>query len=156
MKGRKLKPKNLLLIEKGKVYGEQKERIENEPKPKEIKPKCPKYLTHEQKKEWKRYAKILDACELLNIANAPLLELLAVNSDNYKKCLLKVNEQGLIIYSEKGFPGYNPFWSAQNKCEDQIKKCLSDLGLSSIGMAKIGSLIVKSKKEKNEFEEMLD
>lgn len=156
MKGRKPKPTNLLLLEKGKLYDQQRDRAENEPKPKPIKPKCPKHLSPEAKKEWHHHAKILDKCEIFTIANAPLLELLAVNVSTYKGCLEKTQKMGILIKSPNGFPVYNPYWTAQNKCEDQIKKCLSELGLSSIGMAKIGNLIVKSKKEKNEFEEMLD
>jgi len=147
-----LKPTSLLKIEKGKLYDQQRERAELEPKPvKEIRPRCPKRFSKEERREWKYFAAILKNYGLFTIANAPLIELLATNTVQYKDCSAKVAEKGIIIKGPKGGPMYNPFWNACNKLEDKIMRCLADLGLSSTGLARIGQLMVKAKKQKEEF-----
>jgi len=147
-----LKPATLLEMEKGKLYNFQAERVRLEPKPqKEIKIRCPKRFNKEERKEWKYFTSILKNYGLLTIANAPLIEILAVNNVQYKKCLQFVAIKGVIVKGPKGQYMYNPWWNAVNKLEEKICRCLADLGLSSTGLARIGSLMVKSKKEKEEF-----
>ena len=147
-----LKPIQILEIEKGKLYGIQAKREKMEPKPhRNIKVICPKRFSQEEKKEWRYYAAILKNYGLFNIANAPLLEMIAVNTVQYKKALEIVSEKGIIVKGAKGNVMYNPYWSATNKLEEKICRCLSDLGLSSTGLARLGSLMVKSMREKEEF-----
>lgn len=147
-----LKPTALLELEKGKLYDEQRDRGELEPKPsKEIKPKCPKAYSKEERKEWKYFAGILKNYGLFTIANSPMLDLLAKNSAQYKECAEKVSKSGIIIKGPQGQPMYNPYWNAVNKLEDKIMRILVDLGLSSTSLARIGSLMLKKKKEKEEF-----
>ena len=88
---------------------------------------------------------------LLTIANAPILELLATDMAQYKECAAKVAETGIIIRSPQNLPIYNPYWTAVNKLEEEIHKCLAELGLSSSSLARIGALIVKSNKEKDGY-----
>ena len=152
-----IKPGPMLRLEKGKLYGEQRERVANEPQGKrKILPKCPKKLTKEQRKEWNYYAKILDNYGLFDVANATHLELLAVNMAAYRDLLDKVQKTGVVIMSTNQIPIYNPYFSAMNAVENKILKILSDLGLSSSGLAKLGSLSVKARKEKDEMEDYLD
>ncbi len=152
MPGRKPKPANLLTLEKGTLYGVQRERVENEPRAeRHIVPKCPARFSREEKREWRFFASILKNYGLLTIANAPILELLATDMAQYKECAAKVAETGIIIRSPQNFPIYNPYWTAVNKLEEKIHKCLAELGLSSSSLARIGALIVKSSKEKDGY-----
>jgi P27 family predicted phage terminase small subunit len=145
-------PTRLLELEKGKLYDEQRDRGKLEPKPlKELIPRCPKRLSKEERKEWKYFAAILKNYGLFTIANSPMLDLLATNSAQYKDCAEKVSKTGIIIKGPLGNPMYNPYWNAVNKLEDKIMRILTDLGMSSSGLAKIGSLMLKKKKEKDEF-----
>jgi len=157
MKGRKPLPDNIHTLEKGKLYGEVAERVEKTPKQKKtMKPRCPQRLTKAQRREWRFYANILKNYSMFTVANAPVLELLAVNTVQYKECLDKVQSTGMLIKSPNGFPIYNPYWTAMNKIEDKILKCLSELGLSSTGLARIGSLVAGSQKKKSEMETLID
>lgn len=157
MVGRKPKPINIHKLEKNKLYGDLAERERNTPSPqKKLTPRCPGRLTKEQRKEWRFYATILKNYGMFTIANAPILELIAVNMVQYKECLKKVQETGMLIKSPNGFPVYNPYWSAMNKIEGKILKCLNELGLSSTGLAKIGSLVTENQKKKSEMEALLD
>ena len=61
-----------------------------------------------------------------------------------------------LIKSPNDFPIYNPYWTAMNKIEDKIHKCLSEMGLSSTGLARIGSLMTGAAKKKSEMEELID
>ena len=152
-----IKPTALLQLEKGTLYDKQRERAELEPKPaKELKPRCPKRFSKEERREWKYYAAILRNYNLFTVANAPILELLATNTVHYKECTKVVAEKGIITLGPKKQPMYNPFFSAMNKIEEKIQRCLTDLGLSSTALARIGSLLLKNKKEKNEMESLLD
>ena len=113
-------------------------------------------MTREQRREWRFYADILKNYGLFTIANAPILELLSVNTAQYKECLDKVQKTGMLIKSPNDFPIYNPYWTAMNKIEDKILKCLGELGLSSAGLARIGSLVSNSQKKKSEMEGLID
>jgi len=157
LKGRKPIPASILELEKGKLYGKQVQRIDNTPKDgKNMKPRCPSHLSKDAKREWKFYAKVLQNYNLFTVANQAILDLLAVNTVQYKECLQKVEQLGLLLESPNGFPVYNPYWSAMNKTEDKIHKCLSELGLSSAGLAKIGSLAAGAISKKTKMEELLD
>jgi P27 family predicted phage terminase small subunit len=156
MGGRPPLPNEYHKLTKPKLYGVTKARVENTPTQKKaLKPRCPPYLTKDQKKEWRFYAKILQNYSMFVCANQGILDLLAVNMVQYKDCLLRVQQTGLLIKSPTGFPLYNPYWTAMNKLEDKILKCLKELGLSSAGLASIGALVAGAKK-KSKMEELLD
>lgn len=151
------KPIALLELEKGKLYSDQRDRSELEPKPaKEIKPRCPKRFSKDERREWRYFASILKNYGLFTIANAPMLELLAVNMVQYKDCAKVVSEKGIIVKGPMGGFMQNPHWQAGNKLEDKIMRILSDLGLSSSSLARIGQLMVRAKREKSEMENLLD
>jgi phage terminase small subunit len=183
MRGRKPKPAAVLKLEKGKLYDQQRSRAENEPTPRqEIIPRCPKGFSKEQRKLWKNFSQILRAYGLFNAANAPILELLARAWSRYQTCQRMIDEWGgemLLVdrvsgeilkpHSAEeldlgigtkpqtlGKPILNPYFKPALKLEERIMKSLGELGLSSIGMARIGSLLSNKVKAKSQMEELLD
>ena len=157
MKGRNPKPAALLEVEKGKLYGDQAERAASEPAPaKPIRPTCPGRFSKEEEKEWRYYKRVLENYGLFNIANAPLLELLATNTVHYKQCVKRVNDSSIIVKGPNDGFMYNPYFNAMNKIEGKIQKCLDQLGLSSSSLARIGALVVRGKKQKDEMEDLID
>lgn len=150
-------PANIHRLQKGKLYGDLRDRVVNEPKPRRlIKPRCPGYLTKTQKKEWRFFAKILDNLGLLTVANATHLELLAINMAAWRETLPKVQQTGLIIMSPNGIPMYNPYFSVLNTLEAKIMKLLDTIGLGSTGLAKLGGLVASAKKKEGTIEEFFD
>lgn len=150
-------PTQIHKFEKGKLYGELAEREKYEPKPtRDMKPKCPKTLAKEERREWHFFKKILENYGLFSIANAAHLEMLAVNMAAYRDCLEKLHKTGVIILSQKKVPMYSPYFTALNAIEGKIRVNLSELGLSSVGLAKLGALIVRSNKEKSGMEALID
>ena len=157
MPGRSPKSAKVHLLEKEKIYGDVKKRLSREPKQRNpnLKPKCPSSFTKEERKIWKKIAKILDQYGILNLANGTILNLLVQNISDRNICIERIADDGICIKGRYGY-NFNPFWSAKNKCEDNIIKYLNLLGLSSMGLAKLGCLQVQSKKKKSEMEKLLD
>ncbi|HUS51142.1 MAG TPA: P27 family phage terminase small subunit [Candidatus Paceibacterota bacterium] len=156
MGGRPPKSIKIHLLEKEKVYGKIKTRIETEPieKNKKLKTKCPKNFNKNQRKIWNKYKKILDQFGLLNIANSEILTLLVRNISEREECIDEIDLNG-IICKENGKQYQNPYWIIKNKCEENIIKHLNLLGLSSMGLAKLGCLQAESKKKKSDMQKML-
>jgi P27 family predicted phage terminase small subunit len=155
---RPCKPTALLELEKGKLYSDQRDRQEYEPAPvKEIKPRCPQRFSKEERRAWRSIAAILKNYGLFTAANAIQLELLATAWSQYLDCCKKMYASKLIII--KGADGgamYNPYFNAQHKLGQLVDKYSQNLGLSSIALAKIGSLMLGAKKKKSEMEGLLD
>lgn len=157
MVGRKPLPSNIHKLEKGKLYGDVKDRVESTPMPKkELKPRCPQRLTKEQRKVWRYYATILKNYGLFTIANAPIMEFLAIDIVEYHELEEHIKIEGIIIMSPNQYPLQNPAWQAKNKLQEKIFKSLGELGLSSAGLARIGSLVAGSKRKQSEMEGLID
>lgn len=150
MGGRPPKPIAVHQLEKEKLYGELAERAEIEPSS-SMTPKCPKTLTTDERKAWRYYAEILNSYGLLSVANAPMLDM--VSRLHAETITFHDKARGKpIVKSPKG-EGYivNPFWNARKKNEDTIITLLKELGLSSVGIARIGGYAVQARKRKSEF-----
>ena len=69
MRGRKPKPTHLKMLE-----GSRKDRINrSEPKPRPIRPTCPKWLSPAARKHWLRLAPELELAGLLTVVDGPAL-----------------------------------------------------------------------------------
>jgi len=157
MKGRKPLPNEVHELEKGKLYGDVAARVEMTPKArKNRRPRCPQRLTKAQRKVWHYYADILKDYGMFTLANGPILEFLAINTVFFYECYDDVRENGILIKTDNGNWIYNQAFNAMNKIEGKILKYLSELGLSSTGLARIGSLMTGAAKKKSEMEELID
>lgn len=151
------KPTALLELEKGKLYSDQRDRSALEPKPeRELKPRCPARFSAEERRAWKEIAAVLKNYGLFTVANSMQMELLATAWAQYLDCCEKMSvTKKIIIDGPDGGAMYNPFFNAQHKLGALVDKYSQNLGLSSIGLAKIGTLMLKAKK-KTEMENLLD
>lgn len=152
------KPTPLLKLEKGKLYDDQRDRAELEPIPKkELVPHCPRRFSKAERKAWKDISKVLKNYGLFNIANAIQLELLATAWAEYIEVSTQLAKNPhVIVKGPDGGYMYNPFFNAQHRLGSLVDRYSQNLGLSSIALAKIGSLMLKSKKQKDEMEDLLD
>jgi phage terminase small subunit len=94
---------------------------------------------------------------LFTAANAIQLELLATAWAQYLEASRKLQENPSIIVPgpQDGWM-YNPWFNAQHKMGNLVDKYSQNLGLSSMQLAKIGSLMLKKKKESDSMEGLLD
>jgi len=153
----KIKPTAVLELEKGKLYSDQRDRAELEPKPeKELKPRCPARFTKEERQVWKDLAAVLKNYGLFTVANSMQMELLTTAWVQYLDCCQKMTEsKQIIVDCPAGGKMYNPYFNAQHRLGALVDRYSQNLGLSSIALAKIGTLMLKSKK-KSEMESLLD
>ena len=150
MGGRPPKPNEYHELTKPKLYGVVKARVENTPKAqKPLKPRCPSFLGKDARKEWNAIAKVLKNYNLFVSANQDYLNLLAVNRVFYKECLEVVLERGFDS------PEGKKSWGALNTIEKKMIACLKELGLSSMGLAKIGATTAAALKNKSKMEQLL-
>jgi P27 family predicted phage terminase small subunit len=151
------KPTAVLELEKGKLYSDQRDRAALEPTPeRELKPRCPARFTAEERRAWRHIAEVLKNYGLFTLANGMQMELLATAWVQYLECCQKMaDSKKIIIKGPDGGAMYNPFFNAQHKLGGLVDKYSQNLGLSSIALAKIGSLMLKAKK-KSEMEDLLD
>lgn len=153
----RVKPTALLELEKGKLYSDQRARAELEPKAKkELKPRCPQRFTREERKQWKKVAAMLKNYGLFTIANAVHLELVAVRLAEHQELAKDVSENGILVNGTDDKMIINQAWVAGRQVEELILKELKEMSLASGGLASIGSLMLKHKKQKTEMEELLD
>lgn len=157
MRGRKPKPAAVLKLEKGKLYDQQARRLEYEPKPyREIIPRCPKTFSKEERKHWKYFSQILKVYGLFSVANAPILEMLSMNRMEYLFCRKKMHEMGGSVVRIGDEITTNPFFKTAMKLEERMMDGLKELGLSSVGMARLGSLLSAKAKPRSGMESLLD
>ena len=151
--GRPPKPTALLTLEKGVLYDDQRDRAELEPKPeKELKPRCPARFSKEERKAWKAISAVLKNYGLFTAANAIQIELLATAWTQYIDVSGKLAaDPRIIVKGPDGGAMYNPFFNAQHKLGGLVDKYSQNLGMSSTSLAKIGSLMLKKKKETDGF-----
>lgn len=147
------KPTAILEMEKGVLYDQQRDRAELEPKPdKAIMPRCPRRFSALERKAWREIAAVLKNYGLFTAANAMQMELLATVWAQYLDVSEKLTQHpSIIIKGPDGGMMYNPFFNAQHKLGALVDRYSQNLGLSSMQLAKIGSLMLKKKKEKDEF-----
>ena len=107
-----LKPTEVLKFEKGKLYSDQRDRDEAEPKPeKEAKPRCPKRFSKEERAAWRQIAGVLKNYGLFTAANAIHLEMLATAWVQYLSCCRKMADpEKIIVKGPDGGFMYNPFF----------------------------------------------
>ena len=140
-------PQKMLQLRKGTLYNEQRDRGELEPKPDaELVPKVPKRFNKTQRRWWRYYAAILDNYGIFTVANAPMLEMLSTLWVTY----IELEE----VLS--GDPTDDKAFAKYLKILPPLQKILDSLAMHSTGLAKIGSLRLKAKKQKDEIEELFD
>lgn len=167
------KPIALLKLEKGKLYGAQRARATEEPQPlREVRPRCPRRFSPEERRAWRDFAAILRNHGLLVSANATILELLSTAWVQYQDCSRRVARDGIVLdhrpetdqqlplptspfapieTNGKGHDRYNLYFLAQRKLAREIEQLAQALGLSSLALAKVGSLVVARRREKETY-----
>ena len=154
---RKPKPTKLLELEKGKLYDDQRARAELEPVAEhDGVPICPKRFNKEEIKAWNELTHILKNYGLLTSANSFLMEMFSKKWVQYVSICNEIDSINMGRNITRNDFKVERLEKKQKRHEEIILKYLSELSLSSAGLAKIGSFILNSKKRKSEMEELID
>jgi phage terminase small subunit len=157
MPGRRPRPSTALALEKGTLYGDQKDRAESEPQAVVVvEPSCPPYFQHEEKEAWSQIAQILRNYNLFLDVNAIPLELASMQLALVRNSKWEIIRRGKTIKGPNGENWRNPAIKDLFKSTELLIKLCSALNLSAGDMARLGANIVKGKKAKSEMEDLLD
>lgn len=153
--GRKPKPTKLHIINGNPS---KKNLDTNEPKPKPIKPSCPRWLHPIAKKEWRRLAKDLERIGLLTvidrIAFANLCQAYARMIENEKIISEQMKYMKTNSYeTEKGARCLIPQVSASLRYQQLIKAFCAEFGLTPSSRSRIQ---LPGQEEDDEFSNFLD
>ncbi len=134
MAGRKPKPSHIRLME-----GNPGKRPVNksEPKPASGKPYCPRELSDEAKKEWKRIVSELDDMGLASKADRAALALYCDAWAMWREACDQIAEQGLTTLSPNGHLMQSPYVSIRNNAFKQIKSMLTEFGLTPSSRSRV-------------------
>ena len=146
--GRKPKSTSILLLEKGRLYSDQRDRAEVEPTAlQELEPVCPQWFRASEMDSWNYLAEILKNRGIFVDINGPLLEVAALYLAEIRNC-----HGNVVSAGRNTAEGRNPAIRERNKAAEILIKTLAELNISTTGMARLGSLIVRGKKkDKDEF-----
>lgn len=108
-----------------------------EPKPRPVRPKCPKYLSKIARKEWKRVVPELDRLGILTCVDGAALEAYCNAYANMVEAQTYLNENGWSFVTDKGYVGQRPEVAIVNKSLAAIKAFCAEFGLTPSARARM-------------------
>ena len=116
-----------------KVIGAEKEVQVAAPKPKPVRPRCPKYLPAVARKEWRRVVPELERLGLLTCVDGAALEAYCLAYSDMVKAQETLEEEGLTFTTDKGYVGQHPAVAMKNKAMAALKSMAVEFGLTPAG-----------------------
>lgn len=101
---------------------------DNTPRPRSEKPRCPRYLKGEARKEWRRITKEFQALGVLARVDRAALEMYCQMYARWRQSEGMIDTHGLTVESPNGFLMQSPYVSIANKCLAEMKKLLTEFG----------------------------
>lgn len=93
-------------------------------------PDPPDHLDLTAKKEWRRVAPQLHRAGLLYQVDAAALSAYCMAYSRWVQAEKKLQKNGLIELSPKGYPIQNPYLAIANKAMEQIRRFLTEFGMT--------------------------
>lgn len=117
-------------------------------------PSCPKHLSPEAKKEWRRISKELIAVGLLTLVDRAALAAYCQTWARWVEAEEKINTPGFetVCSTDKGYEHVNPWVQVSNSALKQMKAFLTEFGLTPASRSRI---VVAQPKEEDPFDEFL-
>jgi P27 family predicted phage terminase small subunit len=145
MAGRRPKPTKIKLLQ-----GTQRsDRINRqEPDPKSEIPACPKHILGESRREWKRITKELGAIGILTRVDRAAIAAYCDAYGRWTEAACKLSEEGLLVKAPSGYPILNPYLSIINSALDQMRKFLTEFGMTPSSRTKIN--VAKKNEDKDD------
>src|SRR5512136_1273338 len=134
MAGRRPKPTKLKLLQ-GTQRSDRVNRQEPEPKL-EI-PSCPRHIQGESRREWKRITKELGAVGLVTRVDRAAIAAYCEAYGRWTEAVSKLHEKGLLVKAPSGYPILNPYLSIINAALDQMRKFLTEFGMTPSSRTRI-------------------
>ncbi len=109
----------------------------NEPKPRNVAPKCPEHLDEKARREWRRIVPILMRMRVLTEADGYALASLCQTYSTMVKAQEKLNETGFLYKSPSGYVMQSPVLAVVNQCIETIVKLSREFGLTPAARSRV-------------------
>ena len=100
-------------------------------------PECPDELKGEARAEWFRIAGLLGQMRILTLADRSGLLMYCRSWGRMAKALEKLEAEGEVIASTKGYPMQSAWLPIYNKAQEQATKLLTEFGLTPASRARV-------------------
>ena len=127
---------------------------EKEPQPKRKLPACPKDMSPEAKKEWRRLCRELEEIGILTSLDMRLFQRYCVHYARWKEANDFLNERGLFYITPSGYPQQFPQVTIAEKEAAIVHKCEQELGLSPAARSRL--IAGKDGGNTDEMDELLE
>lgn len=101
-----------------------------EPKPRQIRPKCPAHLDEDARREWRRLAPILARMRVLTEADGIALANLCQQYATMIKAQQMLQKSSLLFKTGSGYVQQSPLVGIVSACVDQINRLCREFGLT--------------------------
>ena len=145
--GRKPKPTNLKKLQ-GNPGGRP---LGNEPAPDVCIPSPPEHLNPDAIIEWNRITPLLETMGLITLSDMAAIAAYCQNYGRWVEAEKLVASDGMIVYSDSGYPSHHPSVSIANNAMDKMYKFLIEFGLTPSSRARLGSNTAKKKDKMDEY-----
>lgn len=125
---------------------------DNEPQPEPLGKEIPKHLSKEAREYWRESFALLTKVRILTETDADSLALYCESKARWVHAKQKLEEDGLVIIAQSGFPVQNPYLQIANKCHEQMLKLLTEFGMTPSSRTKVNAT-PNGDKEINPFDE---
>lgn len=138
-KGRKPIPSKIINIMGGRQHTHRPPR-DQEPKPPEKVPRCPKHLDAMAKKEWRRAVKLLGEVGLLAELDMATLAGYCQAYSEWARATMEVStpgKPGPVYIDKQGIPHMNPWIRVAKESFEKMMKCAVLIGMSPSSRASL-------------------
>lgn len=101
-----------------------------EPKPASNNLVAPDHLSLEAKAEWDRLVALFADLKLLTNVDADALAMYADTYARWAEATRRLAKEGMIVYTENGFPIQSPYLSIVNQTMKVMQKFLAEFGMT--------------------------
>jgi len=122
----------------------------NEPEPAVVIPRKPRILQGVAAREWYKITKILHRLGLLTEVDKAALAVYCQFYQRWVDAEREVRREGMIVFTDKGFPVQSPYLSIANKAAERMTKMLTEFGMTPASRTRVQ--VVKPKQKKTGFD----
>lgn len=126
----------------------------NEPKPRPVRPPCPRWLNAEAHREWRRIVPELEVLGLLTMVDRAVLAGYCQAYARWRQAEEAIERYGMIGKTESGYVHQLPYVSIAQKSLQLMKNLASEFGLTPAARSRIS--LGPPEQDDSEREALLD
>lgn len=97
----------------------------------------PRHLREEARREWRRLRPELEAAGLLTAVDADALALYCETYATWVEATAQAQKEGLIVYTDKGYPVQNPLLGIANQAARMLRAMLIEFGMTPASRSRV-------------------